>query len=341
MNDHVIGRVDHGGDAGGIDHLYQAGKHSSCTNPSSQRHDHVASLRARDHYAPTRVDSLSALSNWPVGHASGVVVGGSSPRTTDATEAPLGPPSLLGTWGDMDREYRWASLTKLCTSLVVLVAIEEGTLSLEQQAGPQGATVRHLLAHASGLAPSGRSVLAAPGRRRIYSNSGFEVLGELVTERSGIPFGDYLREGLLEPLEMNRSRLPTEGSPASGMVGTATDLAALAGELLAPTLVSSQTLNTAVRVAFPGLSGVLPGFGHQPTCDWGLGFEIRDAKSPHWTGSRNSPETFGHFGQAGGFLWVDPSVNSACVVLTDTSFGPWAIDAWPKFSDDIVAELRP
>ena len=57
---------------------------------------------------------------------------------------------------------------------------------------------------------------------------------------------------------------------------------------------------------FPGLVGVLPGFGRMDPNDWGLGFELRDAKSPHWTGARNSPRTFGHFGGSGTFLWVDP-----------------------------------
>lgn len=239
----------------------------------------------------------------------------------------------------MDREYQWASLTKLCTSLAVLVAVEEGTLSLDAEAGPPGSTVRHLLAHASGLAPEGQQVLAAPGRRRIYSNAGFEVLGNLVAERSGIPFESYLREAVLEPLNMAGSRLTPMGTPASGMAGNAGDLVKLARELLVPSLVSAQTMSTAVTVAFPGLAGVLPGFGRQPACDWGLGFEIRDTKWPHWTGSRNSPHTFGHFGQAGGFLWVDPILNSACLVLTDRPFGPWAAKAWPAFSDSVVADL--
>jgi CubicO group peptidase (beta-lactamase class C family) len=239
----------------------------------------------------------------------------------------------------MDREYEWASLTKLCTSLAVLVAVEEGTLSLDTQAGPPGSTVRHLLAHASGLAPEGHQVLAPPGRRRIYSNAGFEVLGNLVAEKSGIPFEAYLREAVLEPLGMTRSRLMPMGTSATGMTGTAWDLLNLARELLVPTVVHVQTMRLAVTVAFPGLEGVVPGFGHQPACDWGLGFELRDTKWPHWTGSRNSPRTFGHFGQAGGFLWVDPSLNSACVVLTDRQFGPWAVSTWPVLSDAVAAVL--
>ena len=66
------------------------------------------------------------------------------------------------------------------------------------------------------------------------------------------------------------------------------DLAAFAGELLRPALVSQQMHAEATDVQFPGLDGVLPGFGVQRPNDWGLGFEIRDAKSPHWTGSANS-----------------------------------------------------
>jgi CubicO group peptidase (beta-lactamase class C family) len=227
-------------------------------------------------------------------------------------------------------------VTKICTALAVLVAIEEETVSLDEPAGPPGATVRHLLAHASGLAYDREQVLAPPGRRRIYSNAGFEVLGRLVAERSGMAFGAYLDEAVLHPLDMG-SRL--EGSPAAGMTGTLDDLVRLAGELTAPTVVSPTTLDIATTVVFPGLAGRLPGFDHQDPLDWGLGLEIRGAKSPHWTGERNSPATFGHFGRSGSFLWVDPTVGLACAVLSGRDFGPWAKEAWPALSDAVLAEF--
>ena len=94
-------------------------------------------------------------------------------------------------------------------------------------------------------------------------------------------------------------------------------------------------------MAFPGLRGVLTGFGRQDPLDWGLGFELRDAKSPHWTGSRNSPSTFGHFGGSGSFLWVDPEAGLACAVLSGREFDAWARDAWPAFSDAVLAEYGP
>ena len=95
-----------------------------------------------------------------------------------------------------------------------------------------------------------------------------------------------------------------DGSPGSEAESSVDDLARFAAELRAPTLTA--TLDDATRVAFPGLDGILPGFGRQKPNDWGLGFEIRDGKSPHWTGAHSSPRTFGHFGQSGTFLWVDP-----------------------------------
>ena len=243
---------------------------------------------------------------------------------------------VLSARGDTTLAGDWASITKIVTALAVLVAVEEETVALDELAGPPGATVGHLLAHASGLAYDREQVLAPPCRRRIYSNAGFEVLGRLVAERAGMAFGAYLAEAVLHPLGMAGARL--EGSPAAGMTGTLDDLVRLAGQLTAPTIVSRATLDLATTVAFPGLAGRLPGFQTQDPLDWGLGIEVRGAKSPHWTGRRNSPATFGHFGRSGSFLWVDPAAGLACAVLSGRDFGPWAKEAWPALSDAVLAE---
>ncbi len=124
--------------------------------------------------------------------------------------------------------------------------------------------------------------------------------------------------------------------PSQGLHGTLDDAARLAGELLRPGIVRTATLASAKSVAFPGLKGMLPGVGSFDPLDWGLGFEIRDGKHPHWTGTRNSPETFGHFGGSGTFLWVDPLLDRALVCLTDREYGPWALEAWPRFSDAVI-----
>jgi CubicO group peptidase (beta-lactamase class C family) len=239
----------------------------------------------------------------------------------------------LATHGDRAELLRWASVTKLVTALAALVAAEEGVIDLDEAAGPEGSTVRHLLAHASGLpfepgAPTGR-----PGQRRIYSNVGFETLAEHIASRAEMPFDDYLVAGVLQPLGMQAE---LRGSPAADLHGSLDDLMILGRELQRPTLVAPETLAEATAVQFPGLAGVLPDFGRFDPNDWGLGFELRDEKSPHWTGTRNSPRTFGHFGGSGTFLWVDPDAGVAVGVLTNLDFGEWAKEAWPRLSDAVL-----
>ncbi len=80
----------------------------------------------------------------------------------------------------------------------------------------------------------------------------------------------------------------------------------------------------------------MPGVGHYDPCDWGLGFELHDGKDPHWMAPGSSPATFGHFGGAGTFFWVDPVAGVAAVVLTDREYGPWALAAWLPFSDAVL-----
>ena len=287
------------------------------------------------------MEALRVVADWPVGTAAAVVLEGSIPGAgANADPAGgVGGVRVVATAGDEARVLRWASVTKLCTALAVLVATEEGTAALDDPAGPPGSTVAHLLSHASGLGPDGGPPLTGPGRRRIYSNFGYEVLGRHLAAASGMPFADYVREAVLEPLAMGGARWDAGSSPASGLSGTVRDLAALGRELMSPTLVAPETLARATAVAYPGLDGVLPGFGVQRPCDWGLGPEVRGAKRPHWTGERNDPRTFGHFGRAGGFLWVDPAAGVALAVLSDREFGPWAAAAWPALADGVLAEL--
>ena len=220
------------------------------------------------------------------------------------------------------------------TACAVLVGVRRGVLALDEPAGPAGSTVRHLLAHTGGYGFDG-GVLAAPGRTRIYSNTGFDTLGEVLEAATGRPFPELLGEWVLEPLAMTGDAL--KGRPSEGVVGTTADLAAFAHELLVPRVLPAGLVAEAATVAFPGLRGVLPGFGLQDPNDWGLGFEVRGRKSPHWTGSGNSPATFGHFGRSGTFLWVDPVAGLALACLTDRPFGAWAGEAWPALSDAVLA----
>jgi CubicO group peptidase (beta-lactamase class C family) len=268
------------------------------------------------------VDALRQVDDWAAANvAAGVVRRG----------------EVLAAHGETAREFRWASVTKPVTALAVLVAAEEGIVDLDEPAGPPGATVRHLLAHSSGLPFDGRDSIAKPGRRRIYSNTGFDVLAEHVAERAGMPFAEYLRQAVLEPLGMGAE---LRGSAGSHLFGSLDDLLRVARELLAPTLVAPETLEEATTVQFPGLAGVIPEMGRFDPNDWGLGLELRDEKPGHWSGTKVSPRTFGHWGGSGTFLWVDPEAELALGVLSDREFGDWAKEAWPRLSDAVYEEAN-
>ena len=226
-------------------------------------------------------------------------------------------------------------MTKLATALAVLIAADRGLLDLDEAAGPPGSTVRHLLAHASGLPFEGQTTLAAPGTRRIYSNPGFDALGALVGERAGRPFerssaiGSWCRSGwATRPWRSGRRRACTAPSATSPRWRRSCS---------DPTLVGAATAPAATTVAFPGLVGVVPGVGRFDPCDWGLGPELHDGKRRTGWAIGTARRRSGTSAVPGRFLWVDPAVDLALVALTDREFGPWALEAWPPFSDSVLA----
>ena len=174
------------------------------------------------------------------------------------------------------------------------------------------------------------------GRRRIYSNAGFDTLGALLEKHSREELPRYLRDRILGPLGIEAT---LTGRPSEGLVGDVRGIARLGTEFLAPTLIPAATVRTAQSVAFPGLPGTLPGVGRFDPLDWGLGFEVKSTKAPHWTGTLNSAPTSGHFGGSGTFLWIDPLAGIALAVASGKEFGPWALSAWPQLSDSVLTEV--
>ncbi len=268
--------------------------------------------------------TLDQLAAWPVPSAAAAVVG---------------VDGVLATYGDVEAHFALASVTKPLTALAALVAVEEDAVGLDEAVLPDvvpGATVRHLLAHASGLAADRLVKAVEPSTRRIYSNAGIDALAAVVADASGIDFQAYFAEAVARPLLLSDTTVGMR--PSRDGVSTVADLARVLSELLAPTgLLHSTTLAANTTVQFPGLRGVLPGFGPQDANDWGLGFEIKAAKTPHWTGAANSPGTYGHFGQSGTMLWIDPVARIGLVALADRPFGDWARTAWPALSDAVLA----
>ena len=275
--------------------------------------------RAFNATVPAMDDLSSWTAEWPVGWASLAV--------TNAA-------ATLGSGPDPSEPFRIASISKTMVGLAALVAIEEESIHLDEPAGPEGSTVRHLLAHASGLGFDSPRQVSPVGKRRVYSNVGIEVFCEHLEKATGIAFVDYLSEAVFAPLGMADTVL--RGSPAHGVHSTISDLLLFARELLDPTLISRNTMDMARRPHFSDLAGVLPGITSFDPNPFGLTFEIKDGKEPHWTSPLNSPETFGHFGGSGSFLWVDPPVGLAAVSLADEDFGAWSLDHWSEASTRIL-----
>ena len=277
------------------------------------------------------------LDSWPVANVAAFVVNFSSGRTVMV--------------GDRTKKFHFASVTKIASTAAFLVALSEGLIGLDQQLSG-GLVVRDLMGHSSGLGSDvdpnvdifDQRPIVAPRTRRIYSSAGFEFLARWLEVESGIRFDQYLKEALLDPAEMVGSSLsgknwPGAGSTgaAAGMEGNVVDLHNLAIAIFhgSPHL-DAFYLNEAKIPYLPHLPGVLPGFGLMDANTWGLGFEIRGNKHPHWTSGLNSELTYGHFGAAGTFLWIDPVVKIGFGVLTDKSFGVWAQKAWPVASTYVL-----
>ena len=262
--------------------------------------------------------------------------------------------------GDVTEVFPLASVTKIVTSIATLRAVQSGIVSLATVVGlaPQSDgnvairaggisdggigvpfTLAHLLSHSSGLAAEGDGAefRDLPGMRRIYSNQGFDVLGNFMRENTGAPTSRWIDREVVAPLGLRSTTVPR--SPARSGFGTALDLTVLAEEMLEPQLLTPRMASALSQVALPGLRGILPGYGMQRDNTWGLGVEIKGEKRPHWTPPSASPMTFGHFGMSGSFLWVDPSRGIGAVFLGAEPFGAWHKENWPILGEEILQAM--
>lgn len=230
--------------------------------------------------------------------------------------------SRTGERVDTGTLFRVGSLTKPVTALAVMQLVAAGRIDLDLALKDQlsGFSIRHhqqdatpltprqLLSHRSGLPSDLRKGMYTdtpftkvmtllheeyaaydPDRVYSYSNIGYDLLGHLVQQRSGLAYADFIERSLFTPLEMNnsgfdlsaelQSRLsaghldgqirpqpPLRDTPALGLYTTGEDLGRLMTALLGakiPALPSPllsqmfqpQTVDGQVSL------GILPGFG--------------------------------------------------------------------------------
>lgn len=237
-----------------------------------------------------------------------------------------------GVWagGDTRTSYPWMSVTKLVTARAALAAVDAGEVDLDDTLTPAGATLEMLLAHAGGLSATGEQV-TDPVTQRIYSNAGYDVLGQALARESDI--GAILLDHLHA---WGATDVSYASSPAWGLRGSLADLVALTAELARPGHLDPHLAAFATRPAWPGLAGILPGYGDFADNAWGLGPEIRGTKRPHWTAPDAPAHVFGHFGQSGSFVWVDQPAGVAACFLSAERFGLAHQRRWPDINAAIM-----
>jgi len=144
------------------------------------------------------------------------------------------------------------SVSKSFTGLAIMQLVAQGRVDRDapvrtylpwfEVADPDASeriTVRHLLGHASGLSdlryleslrlPDDATIeagvrdlrraepVAPPGREFHYFNPNYAVLGHLIEVVSGQSYDDYLREHVLEPLDMLRTFTDPAAASAAGL----------------------------------------------------------------------------------------------------------------------------
>lgn len=244
------------------------------------------------------------------------------------------PEQTLAVQGDPRAVLPLASVSKPISAWGALIAVERGLVDLDEPAGPDGSTLLNLLDHTSGLPFEGEQTQAAPGTRRIYSNAGFDALGAHVAEAAGMPFADWITNEVTTPLGM--ADIEVTGRPSAGYRASIDDLLIFGREVLRPTLIPIELRDLALMVSRPGLRGVVPGYGSFDDNQWGLGFELKGTKSPHWLSDTMPAETAGHFGGQGSFLFIDRTHDLAAAFLSGVAFGDDHKRIWPTLTEEIV-----
>ncbi|HET8562138.1 MAG TPA: serine hydrolase domain-containing protein [Marmoricola sp.] len=280
--------------------------------------------------------------------AAGVLLDGELVWTGGAG-APTGP----------DRQYRIGSITKTMTAVLVLQCVEDGLLGIDDRLGllvPESgyadASVRDLLAHASGMQSEpagpwwervpgtdiasllagndGSGAVAGAGEYFHYSNLGYALLGEAVARARGATWAELVQERLLRPLGMSRTSWHPEPPHAQGhsvghFTGVLTDEPHADTRAMAPAGQLWSTITDLARwAAFlaRGHAEVLPparlreaARAVPPATDYGLGLRLL-AYDGRWL--------VGHTGSMPGFLaslFVDPETGDGVVALTDATTG--------------------
>jgi beta-lactamase class C len=145
------------------------------------------------------------------------------------------------------------------------------------------------------------------------------------------------------------------GIPWGGAYASAQAVAAFAQPFLAAWGAGSDDcpLSVAARRQMTMAQATVPPAPHHsqddmaaqdwPRVSWGLGWDIKAARQPHFSGDLTSPATFGHLGASGAAVWADPASGVLVVLLTNRALSSgWASlpPRQARFANAVMAAAR-
>ena len=209
-----------------------------------------------------------------------------------------------------------------------MVALEEGLLDLDDEVR-DGFSLRHLLSHCAGLPEAGlrwqEPPEFEPGTQRWYSNAGYVQAARLLEAASGhavrrVPargraraarHGRLARAGAgrraahrarlaagalrrgralqLGALPARRAAAGRRLRDARGPTGSCSRACSPAAPPSGGALLAQETVDEMLAPQFGPLPGGVNGVGEWPDLCWGLGFDVRGEREPHWAGAVAEP----------------------------------------------------
>lgn len=289
----------------------------------------------------------------------------------------------------VDTLYDLASLTKvIVTTTACMKLYEEGKLRLDSKVfsyipefavkGKDKITVWHLLTHSSGLPAYKRYFLETkgkgdiikriceeeleyePGKKSVYSDLGFIILGVIVEKLTGQNLEDYIKRILFDPLEMKDTMFnppktllgriaPTEDDPwrkkvvhgevhdentyamggvsaHAGLFSTVKDLAKFCQMLLNGGIYNGKRILKRSTIEYFTKRVDIP----ESTRALGWDTPSKEGSS---AGRFVSSKAFGHTGFTGTSMWIDPEKDLFVVFLTNR--------VHPTRENQKIREVRP
>ncbi|MGC8601958.1 MAG: serine hydrolase domain-containing protein [Thermoprotei archaeon] len=252
-----------------------------------------------------------------------------------------------------------ASLTKvIVTTTLLMMSVDRGLLDLEDPVHyyvdfDRRVKLVNLANHSSGL-PAwlplyqmsvhdvreavsiiSKVPISEPGKREVYSDLGFLLLGYILESVNGSKIDELAKEKIFKPLGMESTCFsPCPGAAATevidgkplvgsvhdenaralggkcghaGLFSTARDLTRFADALLKGRLLSSASVS-----AMLSKSNVVEGGNHA------IGWQVITENRPASAGSLMGQTAFGHTGFTGTSMWIDPEKKITVVLLTNS-----------------------